>query len=129
MKAWSLLFLAIAGCGTRIVELTLPPDAGDDAVTPSPPACQVVPNADARCLVCSTIGGTYDACLECQRPVRTNAQGDFCRVCSWNDQPGNCLQCFTAVGQPTQDDCDALRVELRHGGPGGAFLISGGRED
>ena len=42
--------------------------------------------------------------------VRTAGQGDFCRTCAWNDlMAGQCLQCYTADGTSTLDDCDALR--------------------
>jgi hypothetical protein len=73
-------------------------------------ACKVIPRDDTRCGICSppTMPATM-ACLKCQPPVKTTAMDDFCRTCAWSDMMGQCLQCFTASGTPTLDDCDALR--------------------
>jgi len=89
----------------------LPPtDAGTSPVDPS--ACKVVPMDDTRCALCPSPSGMVMVvgCLKCGAPVKTTAAGDFCRTCDWSDlMAGQCLQCYTADGTSTLDDCDALR--------------------
>ncbi|HET6280324.1 MAG TPA: hypothetical protein VFH73_05145 [Polyangia bacterium] len=84
-------------------------DAATPGGTPSP--CKVVPMDDTRCALCPTAGGmVVMGCLKCDVPVKTTTAGDFCRTCAWSDlMAGQCLQCYTADGTPTLDDCDALR--------------------
>jgi hypothetical protein len=85
------------------------PDAGMPMVNPS--ACKVLPMDDTRCVLCPDPAGMLVmGCLKCSTPVRTAGQGDFCRTCAWSDlMAGQCLQCYTADGTSTLDDCDALR--------------------
>lgn len=140
----SLIVVALAlgaaapACGTRYVDLAVPP-AGDAASStpepstasggssamPSPDSgaadvadntCKVMPLMDTRCLICPTAMGTTNMiCLQCQAPVKTGTGGDYCRTCSWSDLMGQCLQCFAADGTPTLDDCDALRAKATGG--------------
>jgi hypothetical protein len=127
------LGVASAACGTRFVDLSLPKDGapfasgaggsagiGLPAMDAGPPvmesglaegACKVVPTADSRCLVCpSNTGGVTMVCLTCQPPVQVDVSGEYCRTCAWTDVMGQCLQCFSAAGTATQDDCDSLRT-------------------
>jgi hypothetical protein len=87
------------------------PDAGPTSPV-DPSACKVVPMDDTRCALCPSPSGMVmvAGCLKCGAPVKTTAAGDFCRTCGWSDlMAGQCLQCYTADGTPTLDDCDALR--------------------
>jgi len=89
-----------------------PADAGGGPAAPAA-ACKVMPVMDTRCLMCPPSSGTAMPtmiCLACQAPVKTSAAGDYCRTCAWQDRVGQCLQCFTADGTSTWDDCDALRM-------------------
>jgi hypothetical protein len=130
-----------AACGTHIIDLSVPKDStmlssaaggagGDllpkgggplgtaaDGGSPSTDggspetACEVVPTADSRCLVCpSSTSGLSMVCLTCQPPVQVDVSGAYCRTCAWADIKGQCLQCFSADGTATQDDCDGLRT-------------------
>jgi hypothetical protein len=87
------------------------PDAGSTSLV-DPSACKVVPMDDTRCALCPSPSGMVmvAGCLKCGAPVKTTAAGDFCRTCDWSDlMAGQCLQCYTADGTSTLDDCDALR--------------------
>ena len=87
-------------------------DAGSDPGVPAAPAemCKDIPAADTRCLICYSAAGMTMPCLKCDAPVKTSDKGDFCRACGWSDRAGRCLQCFTADGTVTHDDCDLIRT-------------------
>jgi hypothetical protein len=100
----ALILLALAGCGTKVVDLA-PLDAAAEKV----PACAVQILSDGiRCLYCKGTAYEQVACLKCE------AIDPTCQVCAWSDDPKLvCKMCVDATGkQSPPDDCDRLRPEL-----------------
>jgi len=102
----ALILLALAGCGTKVVDL-----APADAAPPEAAlACAAETLSDqVRCLYCKGQKLEQRACLKCE----SLDPAGVCQQCVWSDDPKNvCKLCTDPNGKMQPDDCDRLRPEL-----------------